>query len=919
MSYIRTILFALFFISTAFADDAVFIREMEILRDSLPPADQSRPILTRRIADVCFQKAVQDDKDLISSGKGSVAEVEALRVKAVENYKAALPSTTGALKNKIEYQLARLERMQSQKEQALKSFHKLAATEGMDREIVRESILSIAEIYDEEGQWGMAQAAYTRALPYAVDADGVSYIRFRLAWAYFRKDQLAQAQSEMAQALYDSQKNLKEQAVLDYIQFLAATPQDNGTAALAKVAEIAKKEKRPELLENLGEAYFSAGNNAAGVFVLSQIQEQTPSAVRAARLAEEYYGFKRFADMTAMLSYLQTQTSATAQLEPKKREFVDQVLRRLVVQLDGQRKSNPGQFGPELVQAIDTHLALFPQSDVVLKMRSGWLAAQADDEARLARLATWIQIEKDSKEVRRYRTDRAAIAAKLKKTEIVRLEAAELAKTTNTAESREWSYVEAKAALDLGDDAHALKIFQTLALKTENPDKWAVQSQHLALDILNKQKRFQEIAQQAALWTGVSALQNSAYKADVQEMSRVGREASFEYAASLGETPAALAEFNRFCQSGEFAEKSCPNARVLAIKLKDQATLVQVLERQNDQEALAVEYERMGRFADAAKILEARMVNSAPEMEWIKISVLYQIAGDEASRARVLRKLAVRLRAQKKMSPELEGMVTAAFHRSEIPGSELLTLPWSMNKKLTLAAELESQGLGNAATKKMVLASKEDMGAVWAQNVFERMKAANQKQARVNFHGGNSRANFQYRLKLLGQYAQAVKDVLPGASVPVRVILLNDLAQAYSTLDQAIMNTPLPAGLTDEQIAGAKAAMESLAAPLRAEGESYAKLSQDQQAEFPEMAQWQEALTQGAEGVVAQMRTQESARRPAQVAGMDHTAREQVISELARDPNSRSALEKLKNDFTTRGDDAAAAYFSGRLGALEQI
>lgn len=913
MTFFRTLLFSLLLIPAVYANDAVLIREMEILRNSLEEKDPSRAILTRRLADVCFQKAVQDDKDLIASGKGSAAEVDALRLKAKNYYTEALSGATPQLKNKIDYQLARLMRMQGENMKALTAFARLTETKDVGQEILRESMLSIAEIQDEEGQWSQAQESYLKAIPHALNADGVGYIRFRLAWAYFRKDQTELAQTEMAKALYDSQNTLKEQAMLDYIQFLAATPQKSADS-LAKIEEIAKKEKRPEFVENLGEAFFSAGHNAAGVEVLGHLQKKSPDAVRAARLSEEYYGFKRFDDMLAMLSYLQTQNIKN--LEPKKAEFIDQVLRRLVVQLDGQRKSNTGQFDAELVLALDTHMALFPQSDVLEKMRSGWLAAETDNNKKIERLALWIKNQKDPAMLRSYRQERAALAAKMQNHAVIRTEAHELAISTKDAESREWSYVEGKAALDMGEDAVALGIFQKLASLTENPDKWAVQSQHLSLDILNKQKRFQDLATQAALWATVT---NPAYKTDLAEMKRAGVEASFEHAATLGETPAALAEFKRFCMNGEFAEKSCTNAKVLAIKLKDQASLVAVLEKQNDQEALAVEYERMGRLAEAAKILENRITGKETEVDLIKISVLYQISGDEDSRARILRKLSARLKTQKNMSPELTGMVRVAYKNSQIKTSELLSLPWSAADKIQLASELETNGMGDAQTKKMILASKEDLGSLWAANVFEKAKAADLKHRKVSFYKGDSRYLYQLRLRLLGKYAQEVKDILPGASTPVRIVLLNDLARAYADLDLEILATPMPAGMTEEQLADAKVAMESLAAPLRAEGESYAKLAVEQLTSFAEADQWKAALESGAEGVVAHMKSQESANRSVAVSVMSVEERGELLSALESDPNSRSALLKLQTVFKSRGEEAAAAYFSGRLGALEQL
>ena len=924
MTYIRTIFLVLLLIPVAFANDAQLIRDMESLRDSLPFKDPGRPALTRRLADLCFQKAVQDDKDLILSGKGQASEVTALRAKAIKLYTEALdgekgtyPAAQGELKNKIEFQVARLERMQGQKAKALSTFKTLAALPNVNKDLLRETLLTIAEMHDEEGQWVEAQAAYQKALPHCQGADAISYVRYRLAWAYFRKNQISEAQTEMSQALYDAQGNLKDQAMADYLQFLAATPGDMGSQHLMKVEGIAAKARRPEFVEQLADAYFTAGNRQAGVTVLAHAQRLRPSPFAAARLSEEYYGFKRLDDMQAMLTYLKGQAAGVKALEDKKREAVDQILRRLVVQLDGERKSNPGQFNAEVMLAIETHLALFPQSDVTEKMRAGWLVASTDDAAKMERLSLWIKAETNIDAQRRYRQERAALALKTKNTQVVREEARELLKTTDEASAREWTYVEAKAAYDMGEEAHALSAFQALAKKTQSPDKWAVQSQHLALDILNKGKRYQELVQQASLWTNQAALKNSAVAADVLEMDKARSEASFEYAASLGETEAALTEFNRFCQEGQFVEKSCPNAKVLAVKLKNQAVLVQVLARMNDKPALAQEYERMGRFEDAAAILEPALTAQQPEVEWIKVSLMYQIAGNEAARARVLRKLSARLIKLGKMSAELEGVVIAAYHHSEIKGAELMRLPWSAAQKIRLATELETQGLGDAQTKKLISSSKEDLGAVWAREVFSRMNALDQRQRQITFYTGNTSARVQQRMTSMGNYAKEVKAVLDGASTPVRVALLNSLAKAYGDLDKEILATPLPAGITAEQLAGAKEAMESLAQPMRIEAESYQKLAAEQQATLADAASW--PFAEGTAAVLARIETEERANAPKAAAGMTPTERSTVLSSLAVDPNSRSALERLRDDFKTRGDLAAAAYFTGRLSAMEQL
>ena len=75
------------------------------------------------------------------------------RLKAKNYYTEALSGATPQLKNKIDYQLARLMRMQGENMKALTAFARLTETKDVGQEILRESMLSIAEIQDEEGQW----------------------------------------------------------------------------------------------------------------------------------------------------------------------------------------------------------------------------------------------------------------------------------------------------------------------------------------------------------------------------------------------------------------------------------------------------------------------------------------------------------------------------------------------------------------------------------------------------------------------------------------------------------------------------------------------------------------------------------------------------------------------------------------------
>ena len=911
----------------SFAADLSLIKEMETMRNTLPFKDAGRPALTRRLADFYFQAAVEADKDLILTGKGNAAEVANLRTKAAFFYRESLtgenntfPAAQGELKIKIEFQLARLDRMSGKRAQALATFQSISTNPIAGKDLLRESLLTIAEMQDEDGKWQETQAAYTKALPLCQGSEATSYVRYRLAWAYFRQDEITRAQNEIAEVLFDGHGTLKDQVVADYIQFLAATPNTTGHDELVKIESLAGKTQRPQLLDNLADAFFAGGNRQAGVNSLLHAHRLNPRVLHAARLSEELYGFKRLDEMTAMLTYLGTAHAQMASLEAKQKETVDQILRRLVIQLDGQRKSNAGQFNAEVMLAIDTYLALFPTNEVTTKMRAGWLAANTDDNSKMTRLSQWIKADAGKPTEKDYRLERAGLAQKTKNNSALREEAQALQRLSKDESfQREWTYVEAKAVLDMGEEEYALGIFTKLAERTQNPDKWAIQSQHLALDILNRTKNYDQLASQAAKWTSVAALRNSAVKNDVAEMDKVRQEALFESATALGETPAALNRFVEFCLGGQFTEKSCANAKILAVKLQNQDQLVKVLNAQKDEASLKAEYERMGRFSEAAVLYEKELKPNDAEMVWLKTALLHQIGLNEESRTRVLRTFVKRMHTHKTMQPELQGAVISACLTSGLTNAELLKLPLDTERKSHLALMLENAGRGDAQTTKILQTAKTDMGPVWAKHVFDRTDALDQQQRKQSFYGKNSRANFERRIKLIGNYANEVKAILPNASTPVRIYLIDRVAAAYSDLDKEILATPMPAGLTTEQADGARVVMEELASPLRAEGAAYLKLRDEQMATLADSATWQQTLPQGRDAMLAMIQQSAAARKPSATNTLSVTERKELLDQLSVNPNNRLPLERLRDDFSARGENAAAAYFSGRLAEMEKI
>lgn len=907
--------------ATSSERDAALIKDMESLRDSLPFKDAGRPPLTRRLADLYFQHAIDADKNLILHGKGNPNEVARLREKAFKLYSEALdgekgiyPIAAGELKIRIQFQQARLERMNGKTLGALKTFQMITDSKEISLELRREALLTVAEIQDELGKWRESAEAYEKALPLCQGAEAISYVHYRLAWSYFRNNQVERAQNEIAKALFDAKGNPKDQVIADYIQFLAATPSTDGQTQLQMIEPLAQKINQATLIDELGEAFFAIGNRKAGVTVFAYVNRIRPNAFYTSRLAEEYYGFRLWDELSLTLSNLAT--LSINDLEEKKRDAVDKILRRLVVQLDGERKSNKGQYSEEVLKSIDIYLAAFPNSDVVDKMREGWLAAQTDDTQRIDRLAQWIATETKAEKIQVYRQERAALALKLKNYPVIQDEALALETSiSDKSKKREWGYIRAKAFFDEGNDAQALTLFQQIADPSsfEKPDKWAIQAQHLSLELFNRQKDYKSLANQAALWTNNKVVKGAA-ASEVAVMQKAQDEALFEEAASLGESPLALEKFLSFCQSGLYPEKSCANAKVLAIQLKDQLALITVLEIQKDEPALAVEYERMGRFSQAAKLQEKSLKVSSTDMDYLKIALLYQLAEAQNERLRILKDLAAKLVKNKKVNPELESILKNTFQTSGFSPSEMLRIPWSAETKLALSAYYVDQGFDDAQAKKLVLNSKVETGAAWVANVIASLKGFDQKQRAIKFYGSNSRALFQRRMNAIGLFATKTKTILSQASEPVRAYLLQELARAYNELDEEIMQTPLPEGLEAEQITQVQAALESLAQPLRQEAEVFTKLKDEQLAVAG--AEWSDIVAQGSVAILEKIKIKPQILAQTEY---DKNKVQSALKSLETNPADKRALETLKSEFDSAGNLAAKAYFTDRLAEMEQL
>ena len=109
---------------------------------------------------------------------------------------------------------------------------------------------------------------------------------------------------------------------------------------------------------------------------------------------------------------------------------------------------------------------------------------------------------------------------------------------------------------------------------TNPPTRRAIQAFNLALDIYSQKKDYSSLIAKSNSWIEQEVVRkDSAIQKEFDEIVKIKKQAQFEYATSLGTDAKALDIFKDFCFKAEFKDKSCTNAKVLAVKMSDQKGL----------------------------------------------------------------------------------------------------------------------------------------------------------------------------------------------------------------------------------------------------------------------------------------------------------------------------------------------------------
>lgn len=910
------------------AKDAEYlIKEMEALRDSLKIEDPARIDLTLRLADLYFDQSIQE-------GKSDELEVlKKSRRKALELYTHSLNGTDGLQKAqglkrvKILFQMGRLLTRLEERKMAEVYYLELVNNSETPKAMFEQSALALAEWYEEEVQYQKAETYYNMALKTCADLNSCNYANYRLAWLYFKDSKLKEATITMEKSLWNKDGSVRENSLTDYLMFLSNADGD-GSAEYKKIMAFAEKANRPELGRLLTEAFYVAGNRYAGSHLLAELNKKDQNLYYEVRLLEEFYGFRKWDRVAEYLGILEKKSTLHLPTKAEEQKEVVTILRRFIVQVDAEMQMNE-ELKPTLKRSIDIYLALYPNDELRKKMQEGWLSAEVNNQAKIAKLQKWINEDVTfgvaPLEIRKLRQTRLSLAQTEKMNAAVIEESMAIAKILEGSnEADEFNYVAARALYAEKRLNEALPLFKKVVDSAKAKGvmgEFSVLSQNLVLDIYNQNKNFDAIIAEVSEWKKFSAsvALSEQQKKEEKSFDEILTQARFEKAVSLKESSEALDMFTEFCLSGVYAEKSCVNAKVLAVKFKDQAKLVAILEKTNDEEALMTEYELMGRFKAAAALKEKREISANAKLEvYVKTALLYELDQAYADRDRVLSRLMEVIKKNKSIPTESEKLIYLTLDEANLLDERALTLPWSTAMKIRLASRLESIRPSENA-RKLLLSQSEAQGPVWSRAILTDLEKQFRDANKIKFYGARSEVLFKQRTKAIEKFVARAKPLLDGADLETRVYILHMLQMTYKTIAQEILNTPIPEGLDEETMAQVAMKISEMADPFDRVNEDYERLLQEQLNAFTDQIQKDRVASNLSTEVVNYATfivVPESMTKTAQVAQGEETL--PLHQKLLVNPEDRESLNALKALYKTKNNSRLEAYFAGRLELLKE-
>lgn len=928
MKILGILIFTSLLSSSAIYADDYLIEEMEKLKSSLDINDPDRAELSLRLADLYFDTSIQegDNKILVPRREKALS----LYTSVLEGKESGeIPKPAKAIV--IKFQIARVLNKLGKIHQARMFYQDVFDSEKTVKKMRREASFSLAEYYEEQVNFKQADYYYKKAVGLCESIDSCNLAHYKRAWLHYKELKIDSAITELKLALYEKDGSVREKIINDLLLFFSNRT-TNGEDELSFIKELSKKANRDDLVRKLVEAFYSAGNRIAGSTVLMHLNDMQPDPFYEMRLVEEFYGFR---DRDLITKYLNQVAKRKINDLPKKEEEAKEfkaMLKRVIVQFDSESESNPAYSGL-LLTSIDKYLEFYPLDEMRVKMQQGWLKAQTNKKAKVEKLASWIREEiklnKDWKYLKKLRQTRLALTQELLETEktnqyydIVLTEAVAIEELLsknepNSKEIKEFNYLVGYENYRRKNYSKALEKFLPLTvINGELVDKFSLQAQNLVLDIYNQQKKYDLLVKQSNSWVSAPKLSGPKdLQKELKEMSKIKTQASFERVVAMGETIPALMGFYGFCFEKVFEKKSCENAKILAIKLKDQEKLISLLEKENNEEQLMVEYELMGEFSKAAKLQEKFYLTKNAEIPvYLKIALLYEVDANLKERDRILKRLISKIRIDKKMDSKLEPLLYQTFSEAGLINEKTMLLPWELSRKISIANNLENKK--SKTVSKILLNSKEYTGPTWSIDRIKTAQSLFQKQAKISFYGRRSKTLFKRRVRKLEKFNEYVKANIQGADQLTRGVLLKLAYQAYQDFGVEIMSTPIPEGLTEEIFMQVQANLTQMSTPYLTVAEDYKKLLDSELALFDDKGIEFNSKTQDLKSDLSAL-VELKENDQFLVKEKDLLKLKPMTASLMEKPNDHGILSSMKNTLTNSKMKRIAFYFEGRLKNLE--
>jgi hypothetical protein len=918
----------------ATAEALLLISEMESLYKDLPELDKSKLPLTYKLADLHFNQATIDKDEGIDKFQAFAS--------ATKYYKLILahPQLKESAQREMEtlnihFQLGRLYHRFKEYEESISYFSQVFEHSKSTVVLKKESALFLAELYETLANLDKAESYYQKAISLCSDVYSCSYIHFKLAWTFYRSERLDDALSSMEKTLFDQSGNLQEKSLRDYLLF-SAQKGESFSESIDKVSAVEKQSGRKDLLEILGHNFYAAGNRTAGTKVFSLLNQEEKKYRQQLRLLEEYYGDRNFESYNLILTQLESSPTLMPTEEVEKVESLN-TFRRLIVQLDGERKTNEKAL-PYLLRTISAYLKFYPFDEMREKMVNGWINANSDKLAAIDFLSSRVKEEVLSsdgkareKEWRLKRLVNLQDTLETKyplpenrRAEIQRLlleDASKLA-VLDADKSRKWNYILAKSYYDQKKNEDAKPLFLSLAdlskIDGNIIDEYAIKSQNLILDIYNQEKNFAGISLQIAKWTENQDFNSSKDKnlaSERESQIKLGEEARFENLVSKGNSVEALEQFIILCKDKKYAEKSCANAKSIAQSLNDRKALLAIYEIENDLERLEVEYEYQGHFAKAAALKEKKLGAQSSNSELLTVAVLYELEAQYTDRDRVINQLLKRLSSRKTEIPKEEAkLLFGFFQNTGFMKADLLNLKWNSEDYTYLLSFLHDHQLLSAKEEQKFYQMPKNLGPDWEKNKVSALINLYNEQKKISFYGANSRSLFTKRVSKLSKLKDNTNIFLDSASAEGQFLTLAILEKSYFELASEIESTPLPAGLTEEELAQVNEGLKSLAEPFKTETENYKKLKDELVAKVVDKAKMEQAVSGELSNYLS---FYDTSKKTYEISRVAESELKEALLSFQTNPLASQNNEKMISFFENKKQLHLAVFMKGRLETLK--